>query len=78
VKTQNRLLKIAREFKGADRHAILCGVAALRLLVIALLLEAAPWLFKLVILSLKRVNEIWGRYGLLILRLKRFLNFGSF
>lgn len=57
---------------------VLCGFTALHLLVIALLLEAAPWLFKLVILSLKRVNEVWGRYGLLILRLKRFLNFGSF
>lgn len=57
---------------------VLCGVAALHLLVVALLLKATPWLFKLVILSLKRVNEVRGRYGLLILRLKRFLNFGSF
>jgi hypothetical protein len=57
---------------------VLCGVTALHLLVVALLLKATPWLFKLVILSLKRVNEVRGRYGLLILRLKRFLNFGSF
>lgn len=57
---------------------VLCGVAALHLLVVALLLKATPWLFKLVILSLKCVNEVRGWYGLLILRLKRFLNFGSF
>ncbi len=57
---------------------VLCGVTALGLLIITLLLEATSWLFKLIILSLKRVNEVRGRYCLLILRLKRFFNFGSF